>query len=205
MDGTLLDTQRICIPAWEDAGRRQGFERVGDSIFEVCGMNEAGWTRYLETHFAGLDAATFKRDMREYILANGKVEFKEGAAELLAFLKENGIKIALASGSSRGSIDHHLAKVRAAHYFDAIVGGNDVKNGKPAPDVFLRAAELLGVEPTTCFVFEDSANGVRAGYAAGMRCIGVPDILPFDAGVRRLLFAQYETLSQAIPLLKRYI
>ena len=205
MDGTPLDTQRICIPAWDYAGKLQGFEGVGESVTKVCGMNEAGWTRYLEEHFSGIDTNFFKREMRDYIIRNGVVKFKDGAEELLKFLKEKGIKIAIASGSSRESINHHLKAVSAEGYFDAIVGGRDIENGKPAPDIFLKAAELLGAKPQNCFVFEDSANGIRAGYAAGMKCIGVPDIAPFSEETKKLMFAELKTLSEAIDIFKGYI
>ena len=205
MDGTLLDTQRICVPAWEFAGRNQGVTGVGDCIVQVCGMNENGWSAYLKEHFPTLDVDIFKKDMREYIISNGKVVFKEGGRQLLDFLKEHNIKTALASGSSRGSIDHHLAEVKAAHYFDFIVSGKDVENGKPAPDVFLRAAQLLGVSPQDCFVIEDSANGIKAGYSAGMKCIGVPDIVPFDEETKKLTVACATTLNDVITILKGYM
>lgn len=205
MDGTLLDTQRICIPAWEYAGKLQGFDGVGESISDVCGMNEIGWTRYLEEHYKDIDTASFKREMRDYIAKNGVVKFKDGAQKLLKFLKDNGIKIAIASGSSRESVNHHLTEVGALSYFDAIVGGKDVENGKPAPDIFLKAAQLIGADPEDCFVFEDSANGIRAGYAAGMKCIGVPDIVSFDSETKKLMFRELKSLSEAIDIFKLYI
>lgn len=202
MDGTLLDTQKICIPAWEYAGKLQGFDGVGESVPAVCGMNENGWTRYLEEHYKGLDTVPFKREVRSYIAKFGEVRFKDGAEELLHFLKENNIKTAIASGSSSQTVEHHLNLVGAYHLFDAIVGGGDVKNGKPAPDMFLRAARLLGADPENCFVFEDSSNGIKAGYAAGMKCIGVPDIVSFNDEIKKLMFKELESLSEAIDLFK---
>lgn len=205
MDGTLLDTQKICIPAWEEVGRQQGIEGMGDDIFSVCGMNETGWTAFISQKYPNLDIPRFKQEMRAYIIQNGVVRFKDGAQELLDFLKEKGIKMAIASGSSRETIYHHLNEVNALDYFNAVVGGRDVENGKPAPDIFLKAAEHLGVSPETCFIFEDSANGIRAGYAAGMKCIGVPDIVPFDSETKKLMFKEFGSLSDAIELFKQYL
>lgn len=205
MDGTLLDTQKICIPAWEYAGEKQGIKNMGKCIYEVCGMNEIGWSKYITDRFPSIDLPTFKQDQRSYIIENGKVVFKQGAHELLKFLKANNIKTALASGSSRASIEHHLKEVQATDCFDVTVGGHDVQNGKPAPDIFLLAAERLGVTPQSCFVFEDSANGIRAGYRAGMKCIGVPDIVPFSDDVKKLMFAELSSLIEAIELLKPII
>ena len=205
MDGTLLDTQKICIPAWEDSGRRQGIVGMGNDIVSVCGMNETGWTEFLNTKYPNLDIARFKQEMRDYIIQNGVVKFKEGAKELLDFLKSNNIKLAIASGSSKETIYHHLGKVDSLDKFDVIVGGRDVENGKPAPDIFLKAAELLGAPPEKCFVFEDSANGIIAGYKAGMKCIGIPDIVPFDSKIKKLMFKELSSLSQAIPIFEEYI
>lgn len=205
MDGTLLDTQRICIPAWEHAGRLQGFENLGEYVYNLCGMNEKGWTKYLIDHCPDIDVPTFKKDMREYIVKNGKITFKKGAKELLDFLKENNIKIAIASGSSKESIMHHLNEVGASHYFSAFVGGKDVENGKPAPDIFLKAAELIGAKPEDCFVFEDSPLGIIAGATIGMKCIGVPDITKFSDEIKQMEYAELDSLDKAIEIFTKLI
>ncbi len=205
MDGTLLDTQSICVPAWEYAGREQGISGLGDCIPDVCGMNEIGWTAYLEQNFSELDIELFKKTMREYIIENGKVTYKKGAEALISFLKGNGIKLALASGSSHASIDHHLKEVGATDVFSVVVGGKDVENGKPAPDIFLLAAEKLGVNPKDCFVLEDSENGIRAGYAAGMKCIGIPDVTSFSEEVKSLMTAHLSSLDEAIKIFEKIL
>lgn len=205
MDGTLLDTQRICIPAWDYAGELQGFENMGSHIPAVCGMNQNGWMNYLKTNFDGLDADKFAADAREYIAKNGKVVFKKGAQELINFLKQNNVKIGIASGSSRNSIEHHLNEVGALDLFDSIVGGLDVENGKPAPDIFLLSAQKLGVSPETCFVLEDSNNGIKAGVNAGMKAIGIPDVVDFSQDVKEIMFAEVSDLSQVIEILKPFL
>ncbi|MBP3599544.1 MAG: HAD family phosphatase [Clostridia bacterium] len=202
MDGTLLDTQQIYIPAWEDSGAKQGIKGVGEHISNVCGMNEAGWTSYLETHFPTLDIQAFKQNVLEYISENGVIRLKEGALELLDFLKSKNIKMAVASGASTESIIRNLKEVGVFNYFGAFAGSLDVENGKPAPDVFLLAAKRLGVAPEECFVFEDSANGIKAGYRAGMKCIGVPDVAEFDSDIKAIMFAELKSLDEAIELLR---
>ena len=205
MDGTLFDTQRIYIPAWDYVGGLQNVSEKGKHIAEVCGMNEAGWTAFIEQNYKQIDIKKFKADVIEYVAKNNVIQLKEGATELIAFLRKNNIKIAIASGSSRDIIMDNLKAVGAENLFDVIVGGDEVQNGKPAPDVFLKTAEKLGVLPESCFVFEDSANGIRAGYAAGMKCIGVPDVAQFDDGVKKMMFAEFKVLSDAIEILKQYI
>ena len=203
MDGTLLDTQRICIPAWEYAGLLQGYKGVGDHIVNVCGMNKNGSNAYLKQNFPDMDIEKFRTAERQYIDENMIVTFKKGAEKLISFLKQNNVKIGLASGTSRPSVMHHLNEVDAVDYFDAIVCGTEVENGKPAPDVFLKTAELMGVKPENCFVFEDSANGIRAGAKAGMKCIGIADIVPFSEDIKALMFKELLSLDEAIEIFKK--
>lgn len=205
MDGTLLDTQRICIPAWEYAGRLQGVVGLGDHVPRVCGMNGEGSNCYLRDNFPKIDVDKFKTDMREYINRNGVVRYKKGAKELLDYLYKNDIKIALASGTSAPSVMHHLKEVDATKYFGAIVCGNDVKNGKPSPDIFLKAAEMIGATPEDCFVIEDSANGVMAAYRAGMKCIGIPDIVEFEKEIEVLMFAKCESMTEVLGIFQNML
>ncbi len=205
MDGTLLDTQRICIPAWEYAGIQQGISGMGDCIPFVCGMNENGARAYLKQNFSGLDVDLFRKTARTYIAENLEVKYKKGAEELISFFKERGVRMALASGSTHMSIDHHLNEVGATDVFEVIVGGKDVENGKPAPDIFLLAAQKLGVDPKDCFVIEDSENGIRAGHAAEMRCIGIPDVVAFSEDVKQLMTAHLSSLDEAIELFENLL
>ena len=202
MDGTLFDTQRICIPAWDWAGENQGFKNVGKHIPAVCGMSDFGWKKYLKDHFPAMDVQKFSNEAREYVVKNLVVRYMPGAENLVNFLKENGVKLAIASGSSQESIKHHLGEVGGTHHFDAIVGGRDIKNGKPAPDIFLLAAEKLGADPKDCYVLEDSENGIRAGHAAGMKAIGVPDIVQFSDEVKALETAEFKSMFEALEYFK---
>ena len=91
MDGTLLDTQRICVPAWDYAGELQGIRGIGAHIKNVSGMNKVGWTKYLKEKFPTLDTDRFNKEMRQYIIDNLVVRFKTGAEELIDFLVKNKI------------------------------------------------------------------------------------------------------------------
>lgn len=206
MDGTLLDTQRICIPAWEECGKMQGIEGMGEKTRNLGGMNETGWTKFLEDNYPGLDIPRFKADLHEYYTTyNSVTRFMPGAKELLDFFKENNIKMAIASGSSVNTIIHHMTNVSALDYFDAMAGGLEVEKGKPEPDIFLLAAKRLGVNPETCFVFEDSPLGVIAAKKAGMKPIAVPDVVYFSEEVLAQSFAVLSSLEQAIPLFEKLI
>ena len=205
MDGTLLDTQRIYIDAWNIVGNEFGIANMGRLMPDVCGMSEHNWKAYLRNRFPTLDIEPFHTKVKDYIAAYGGVRFKAGAEQLLDFLKEKNIKIAIASGSGRELIEHCMNKLGALERFDVVVGGADVKNGKPAPDIFLLAAEKLGIAPEDCFVMEDSKNGLLAAHRAGIRAIGIPDIVSFDEETKEIMFAELETLADAIELLTPYI
>lgn len=205
MDGTLLDTQRIYIDAWNIVGNEFGIANMGRLMPDVCGMSEHNWKAYLRNRFPTLDIEPFHTKVKDYIAAYGEVRFKAGAEQLLDFLKEKNIKIAIASGSGRELIEYCMNKLGALERFDVVVGGADVKNGKPAPDIFLLAAEKLGIAPEDCFVMEDSKNGLLAAHRAGIRAIGIPDIVSFDEETKEIMFAELETLADAIELLTPYI
>lgn len=203
MDGTLLDTQKICIPAWDYAGEKQGLSNAGSLMPLVCGMNINGSNAVLRKHFPEIDLEKFRADAREYITKNLEVRFKNGAKELLYYLKARGIKIGLATGTSRPSTEHHLKEVGIIDAFDAIVCGTEVENGKPAPDIFLETARKMGVNPQDCFVFEDSPNGIIAGNKAGMKCIGVADVVPFRDKIKSLMYCELQNIAQAIEIFEK--
>src|SRR6202030_2136360 len=106
--------------------------------------------------------------------------------ELLDLLDRLRMPRAIATSSSHPTIDHHLSACDLKGRFDAMVGRGDYERGKPAPDPYLRAAELLGIEPHHCLALEDSFNGVRSASSAGMMTIMVPDLLEPTDDIRRL-------------------
>lgn len=205
MDGTLLDTQRICIPAWEYAGKKQGTSDMGRHVINVCGMNKEGSDQYLRENFPHIDVDLFKEDSRQYIIKNGKVEFKEGAKEILEFLRERKIKFALATGTSRESTMSHLEKLKIADYFDVIICGTEIERGKPYPDIFLKCAKEMSIAPENCFVFEDSENGVRAGISAKMKTVGIADIKPFSNEIKEKMYLELKNLTEARKMLEEQL
>ena len=202
MDGTLIDTQKIYIEAWELAGRNQGIEGLGGLIKYVCGLKHEDSLAYAKNLYPKLDTDRFFADYFPYAQANKRVELLPGVTELLDFLYARGVKMAIASSSPLHEIKENVEKLGLAKYFCAFVSGYDVKNGKPAPDVFLAAAEKLDTPPDNCYVFEDSPNGVRAAYNAGMKCFGVPDVALFTDEVCALAYKVINSIDQAIDVLK---
>jgi HAD superfamily hydrolase (TIGR01509 family) len=117
---------------------------------------------------------------------------------LLDFLKQNNIKMAVATSTSRQSCERMLKKSGAFPYFDEIVCGDDVTNGKPNPEVFLKASEKLGIEPKSCIALEDSINGIKSAYSAGMTAIMVPDFLQPTDEIKPMISILCKDLTEVI-------
>ena len=132
------------------------------------------------------------------------IPVKEGAHELLTYLKDHGYLIGMATSTGHKSAMEHLERTGMLEYFspNAIITGDMVENGKPAPDIYLLAAERLGVIPSECIGVEDSLNGVRAIHAAGMRAVMIPDIVEPTPEVEALAWKRCEGLPDIIPLLE---
>ena len=114
-----------------------------------------------------------KEELYRELVRQGGMKILPGARELLAALKASGVPRAVASSTSRTNLDSIFATTRLNEFFDAVVCADDVVNGKPAPDVFLKAASLLGVPPKSCVVFEDALFGIEAAQRAGMKVVAV--------------------------------
>lgn len=205
MDGTLLDTQRVFIPAFEYAASVQGITLEENCLFDVCGMNDAGRQEYMKKRYSGIDVIRFDKDIFEYADKHRVVRFKTGAKKLLEFLRTNSIRMAVASGSYTDDVIKNLTEIDALKYFDVIVGGDQVENCKPSPDIYLLAAKKLGVSSENCFAFEDSANGIKSAAKAKMKCFGIADVAPFDDDTKKIMYKELCSLDEAIEVLNKYI
>lgn len=169
MDGTLLDTEKVHEACWLGAGVDQAL------YYRFIGRTPAFIHSLLAE--AGFDPKA-TRAAKEALLAEALrdgVPVKEGAGDTLLALRSHGLKLAVATSAKLERAEDWLQTAGLAKYFDRIISGNALERGKPAPDVYLLAAEAIGVRPEHCFAVEDAYSGVRAGKAAGMRVIMIPD------------------------------
>ena len=179
VDGTLLDTERIYMKAWKDAAASMGYEVTDALLQKTRAISSKEAARIFEEEIGNGFSYKAVRPERvriaEEIIAQESPILKPGVAELLDFLKEKNIPMAVASSTNVAATREHLQASRILEYFQVVVGGDMIVNGKPHPDIFLKAAELLNVAPEHCVVVEDSPAGIRAAVSAAMAAVLVPD------------------------------
>ncbi len=182
MDGLMFDTERLILWAWQKAMADFGFPAPLELYLKSVGLtDEATNAILMEALGAGFPLEAVHGRERQYFY--GYVEehgapIKPGLLELLDFLDEQELPRAVGSSSRRRTVERMLSSAGLQDRFGALAGGDEVTNGKPAPDIFLLAAQRLGVPAAGCLVLEDSEPGAQAARAAGMTCILVPDLKP---------------------------
>mgnify|MGYP003295647038 CR=1 FL=1 len=182
MDGIIFDSERLIIECWKVVADKYGIHDIEDICNKCLGVNSVE-TKEIFLSYYGQDFPydEYKAEMSALFhtrYGEGRLPMKKGIKELLEFLKENDIRIALASSTREAVVKQELRDAGLLDYFDAVICGDMVKRSKPAPDIFLKAAECLQIAPERCYVIEDSYNGIKAAYSANMRPLMVPDMLP---------------------------
>ena len=205
-DGLLVDSERVTFEIWQDICRRHGYSINMDTYCELIGMTEKNTAEFINERFPGLDPYkdVFEEWDAQYeqLAPAGGVPLKKGALELLDYCDEKGIKKAVASSNSLYWIETLLGANGIFHRMDAVSHSKLVQHGKPAPDLFLKAAELLGCVPGECVVLEDSENGLRAAHAASMIPICIPDLKEPSAEVKALCCAVCADMNDVITWLE---
>jgi beta-phosphoglucomutase len=177
MDGTLVDTGEQHFQAWRDILASHGI-RYDRADHEACfGMrNDAIIRRFFDASLSSAEASRLaddkERRFREMAAAAG-LEVLPGVKRWLSKLRDAGYRMAIASSAPVANIEALVLASGIGEFFHGYASGEDVPQGKPAPDLFLHAARLLGVPEHRCVVVEDAAVGVLAAHRAGMRAIGV--------------------------------
>lgn len=199
MDGVLIDTEKHYYEAWQEAARSFGYDFRSEHalMLRSCDANVAA--KMMKGIF-GEDFDYFAvREVRRGLVAERLkkygLEKKPGLDEILDYLKQNGIKTAVATATPIELTLQHLTKIGVKDKFDKIVSAKQVANGKPAPDVYLYACEQIGENPSDCIAVEDSPNGIKSAYAAGCKPVMVPDLTQPDEEIKPLLYGVADTLA----------
>ena len=203
-DGLMFDTEPIFSIAWAQAAETLGLTIPDGFRAAVTGAGGEGTKRIIRTWIPEADPDVLMDLLYRisYEIQSRTLPEKPGLHEILDFFRSHGVKMAVASSSHRLPIERNLERSGVRSYFDAVVCGEDVSRGKPDPEVFLTAAERLGLSPADCYVFEDSFNGVRAGHAAGCRTIMIPDLLQPDQEITAYYDGCFPDLLAALEQIK---
>lgn len=198
MDGVIFDSERLVIETWKVVAEKYGIAGIDQACLSCTGLNrEATAIRMREIYGEQFPYETYKKEASALFherYDRGRLPMKPGVVELLQFLKDRNICVALASSTRSEIVRQELADAGIISYFDEVICGDMVAHSKPAPDIFLKACECLHVDPQEAYGIEDSYNGIRAAHAAGLWPIMVPDLCPPTEEMRQLTEAVLPSL-----------
>lgn len=206
MDGLMIDTEKLLHKYWVQAANEFGYPMKVEHVLQI---------RSLAAKFAipklkdmlGAEFDYYKVRARRMELMNQHVEQyglekKKGLDELLDYAKKNGYAMAVATATDEERTTKYLKSIGTYSYFDEIVCGPMVANGKPEPDIYLEATKRLKLQPENCMALEDSPNGILSAYRAGCVPVMVPDLDEPSKETKEMLYGLASDLTQVIPLLE---
>ena len=205
MDGLMFDTETLTYELQKPILKEWGVDYTLDWYKQTVGKrSEDIVLMFKELCGDEFDFAAFRVQCRKayqkYTDEFG-VPIKDGLFELLDFLKSKGIKTALCTSTTESSATRTLRISETLPYFDELVCAEDVERGKPYPDPFLKAAEKLGMNPGECLALEDSINGIKSAYTAGMVTVMIPDLIEPTDEIRPMCYQILPSLKEVIEII----
>lgn len=207
MDGVIVDTEKYYNRTWPVAFAECGYKDfTSEDALLQRSLNRADAQRLWEKRYGkgfSFDKVRQKNAaLVSALMEQEGVQKKAGIGELLAYLKENGIKSAVVTATSYERAVARLKSVGLDTAFDTVISASMVRIGKPHPDVYLYACEQIEEAPHNCIALEDSPNGIRSAFSAGCHVIMIPDLTMPTPDLESMLFAQAKTLADVIPILQ---
>lgn len=204
MDGVLFDTERISCECCFEAAEELGISITKQAVYGCFGLNGADCRthviRSMEAVYPGgsfpFEAYRKKHDLLFAQRLQEGPPLKTGVRELLDFLREKGIRTAVASSTNYQRVMSNLTCTGLDGYFQEVVTGNMVEHSKPQPDIYLKACDALGIKPQNAAAVEDSPNGIRSAAAARMTAIMVPDMVEPTAELEALIDLKFDSLLE---------
>jgi HAD superfamily hydrolase (TIGR01509 family) len=200
MDGVIFDSEKLVLDSWEAVGGKYGIPDVGKILTDCIGTSKAKTQEIVYEHYGkDFDFEKYSKEASQLFHAHVResgLPVKKGVRELLQYLKEEKIPVGLASSTRLAAVEEELKQAGLYDYFRVVVGGDQLKRSKPEPDIYLMACEKMGISPENAYAVEDSYNGIRAAYSAGMMPIMVPDLLPATEEMREKSIAVFDDLLQ---------
>lgn len=206
MDGVLIDSERQSNEGWLWAAGQLGVDMPMWLIDSFKGAPAELCCKFFDDYYKGVIDYWEAKELRTQhvykIRETEGIPVKKGVKDIFEYIRNNGLKCAVATSTRRESAEKTLHEIGVWDYLDAVVYGDEVERGKPEPDIFLRAAKAIGVNPSEAVVVEDSINGIKAGYAAHMRVVHIPDTIAIDDDIRKLTYMVCADLNGLIDVVE---
>lgn len=206
MDGVLIDSERQSNEGWLWAAGQLGVDMPMWLIDSFKGAPAELCCKFFDDYYKGVIDYWEAKELRTQhvykIRETEGIPVKKGVKDIFEYIRNNGLKCAVATSTRRESAEKTLHEIGVWDYLDAVVYGDEVEHGKPEPDIFLRAAKAIGVNPLEAVVVEDSINGIKAGYAADMRVVHIPDTIAIDDDIRKLTYMVCADLNGLIDVVE---
>lgn len=206
MDGVLIDSERQSNEGWLWAAEQLGVDMPMWLIDSFKGAPAELCCKFFDDYYKGVIDYWEAKELRTQhvykIRETEGIPVKNGVKDIFEYIRNNGLKCAVATSTRRESAEKTLHKIGVWDYLDAVVYGDEVEHGKPEPDIFLRAAKAIGISPSEAVVVEDSINGIKAGYAADMRVVHIPDTIAIDDDIRKLTYMVCADLNGLIDVVE---
>lgn len=205
MDGLMIDTERLWVESVLEAGKQLNYQIEENYIITIAGLRKDLYDAKLQQYLGEVCDIAKVREVANNIFAGkfdkGELKPKKGVKELISYLKEKGLILAIASSSEKSEVIHRLQLVGIkAEFFDNIIGGDMVKKAKPDPEIYEMSCQVLGIEPKFVLALEDSEFGVEAAGRAGLVPIHIPDLKPSTEHSRKYAYKTFENLFEVIDL-----
>ena len=207
MDGTLIDSERLLISIWKELGAAYEIPDIEQTLLRCIGITseetEALFCKVYGKDFPYLKYTEMVNEMFDKEVEKNGLPVKPGVYQLFQFLKENHYQIGLASSTKEAIVRQEMESLGLLDFFHVVIGGDMVSHSKPHPEIYLTAARALKVSPEQCYAIEDSPNGIRSAYQAGMLPLMIPDLLPPDEQLHPMIFRQFHTLLEVQDFLSQ--
>ena len=207
MDGLMFDTERVGKDAILQSGKDFGYTISLELHQKMLGRNAKDIETMLKKEygedFPYRDMWNHVFELMDQYYEQYGIPVKPGLEDLLKFLKEQNIKVAVASSSKSEVIKSHLQSTHLIQYYDFIVGGDQIHHGKPSPEIFLKAVEHFEIQPEEALVLEDSKSGILAAHAGNIPVICIPDLVEHDQDILDSTWHTLSSLDQVIKVLEQ--
>lgn len=206
MDGVIFDSETLVLKSYRHIAEKFHIDNIETVMKRCIGLNYNAsrilFNEFYEGRFLFEDVKPYASAYFHKYVAKHGLPVKPGVEELLIYLTTHGYKTAVASSTRIDIVKEEIDQASLTKYFSHLIGGDMIKNSKPAPDIFLEAARVLTSNPKDCYVIEDSYNGIRAAHSAGMTPLMVPDLLPATKEMTDLGATVFQSLSEVLNYMK---